>query len=166
MHVRPGVPGETAAAMVAHLRPGRPRELTATVWSAFGSPCLSVFRPVYPFAVGLPAELDRGGRAYDPASPWWAFERLQRIVAQAPDLAAIARSELGALEAQLRAEAAEAEAEAARRLAAGDRAGAIEASNKAKTWTIVSVVVGLALGIIIAIVTSTATVSHIDINYP
>ena len=29
-----------------------------------------------------------------------------------------------------------------------------------------SVVVGLALGIIIAIVTSTATVSHIDINYP
>ena len=52
------------------------------------------------------------------------------------------------------------------KLAAGDRAGAIEASNKAKTWTIVSVVVGLALGIIIAIVTSTATVSHIDINYP
>src|SRR5437867_10044790 len=100
MHVRPGVPGETAAALVAHLRPGRPRELTATVWTAFGSPCLSVFRPVYPFAVGLPAELERGDAAYDAESPWWVFERLQRVVAEAPDLAPVARAELGAVEAR------------------------------------------------------------------
>jgi Interferon-induced transmembrane protein len=33
------------------------------------------------------------------------------------------------------------------KLAAGDRAGAVEASNKAKTWTIVSVVVGVLFGI-------------------
>ena len=52
------------------------------------------------------------------------------------------------------------------KLAAGDRAGAIEASNKAKTWTIVSVVVGLALGLILGLVLSTSSVTHIDINYP
>jgi Interferon-induced transmembrane protein len=52
------------------------------------------------------------------------------------------------------------------KLAAGDRAGAIDASNKARTWTIVSVVVGLAFGIILAIALSTASVTHIDINYP
>jgi secernin len=127
MHVRPGAAGETAAAMVAHLRPDRPRELAATVWTAFGSPCLSVFRPVYPFAVGLPPELDRGGATYDPASPWWAFERLQRIVARAPDLATEARARLGELEAQLREEAAATEHEAAARLAAGDRPAALGA---------------------------------------
>jgi dipeptidase len=127
MHVRPGAAGETAAAMVAHLRPERPRELRTTIWTAFGSPCLSVFRPVYPFAVGLPAELDRGGAGYDSASPWWAFERLQRIVARAPDLAPIARARLGELEGRLRAEADATEAEAERRLAAGDRAGALGA---------------------------------------
>src|SRR5919204_7056264 len=127
MHVRPGAAGETAAAMVAHLRPDRPRELTATVWTAFGSPCLSVFRPVYPFAVGLPSELDRGGAAYDPASPWWAFERLQRVVSQAPDLAPVAQARLGELEARLRDEAAATEREAERLLAGGDRSGALGA---------------------------------------
>jgi secernin len=127
MHVRPGAAGETAAAMVAHLRPDRPRELVATVWTAFGSPCLSVFRPVYPFAVGLPAELDRGGATYDPASPWWAFERLQRIVARAPDLAPEARVRLVELETRLREEAAATEDEAARLLAAGDRPAALGA---------------------------------------
>src|SRR5262249_58366972 len=40
--------GETAAAMVCHLRPDRHRELAVTCWTAFGSPCLSIFRPVYP----------------------------------------------------------------------------------------------------------------------
>jgi dipeptidase len=81
MHVAPGRAGETAGALVAHLRPGRPREVAVTAWTAFGSPCLSVFRPVYPFAVGLPAVLDIGGARYDPDSPWWLFERLQRAVA-------------------------------------------------------------------------------------
>jgi secernin len=124
MHVRPGMAGETAAAMVAHLRPGRPRELTATCWTAFGSPCLSVFHPVYPFAVGVPSDLDRGGATYDPGSPWWVFERLQRILSQAPDLAPAARRELSGLEARLRERAGAAEAEAERLLVAGDPAGA------------------------------------------
>jgi secernin len=125
MHVAPGRAGETASALVAHLRPGQPRELTATVWTAFGSPCLSVFRPVYPFAVGLPAGLDRGGATYDPDSPWWIFERLQRLVVQAPALAPVVRGAFGRLEAQFREEAAATETGAAARLAAGDRAGAL-----------------------------------------
>ncbi|HEX5504036.1 MAG TPA: C69 family dipeptidase [Thermomicrobiales bacterium] len=127
MHVAPGSGGETAAALVAHLRPDRPRELAVTAWTAFGSPCLSVFRPVYPFAVGLPAELDRGGPTDDPASPWWAFERLQRTVAQAPALAPLARAALGDLEARFRQEAAATEAEAATLLAHGDRDAALGA---------------------------------------
>ena len=43
------------------------------------SPCLSAFRPVYLGGVGLPAELDLGSGAYDEGSPWWRFERLQRL---------------------------------------------------------------------------------------
>ena len=35
------------------------------------------------------------------------------------------------------------------KLAAGDRAGAVEASNKAKMWTIISVVVGILFGIVV-----------------
>lgn len=125
MHLDPGRGGETAAAMVAHLRPDRPRELAVTVWTAFGSPCLSVFRPVYPFGVGLPAELDHGDRRYDPESPWWAFERLQRVVAQAPTLAPAARDALARLESEFRTEAAGVEEEAARLLAAGERERAL-----------------------------------------
>ena len=125
MHVAPNRTGETAAALVAHLRPDRPRELAVTAWAAFGSPCLSVFRPVYPYAVGLPARLDQGGARYDPESPWWAFERLQRVVAQAPALAAEARHALRSLEAAFQAEAAAAEVEAERWLAHGERARAL-----------------------------------------
>ncbi len=122
MHAAPGHPFETAAAMVAHLRPDRHRELATTCWTAFGSPCLSIFRPVYPCAVGLPAILDTGGGTYDARAPWWAFERLQRIVAQAPALAPIARARLSALEAQFHIDAADAEAEAEQWLVRGDHA--------------------------------------------
>lgn len=125
MHVAPDRGGETAAALVAHLRSDRPRELAVTAWTAFGSPCLSIFRPVYPFAVGLPALLDRGGALYDRESPWWAFERLQRLVAQAPALAPQVCATLGHLEDQFRGEATEREAAAVALLASGDRDGAL-----------------------------------------
>jgi secernin len=125
MHAAPGRPGETAAAMVCHLRPDRHRELAVTCWTAFGSPCLSIFRPVYPCAVGLPAVLDRGGAMYDHTSPWWVFERMQRIVAVAPDLAPLARARLTALENEFRAEAVDAEAEAERLLVRGDHLRAV-----------------------------------------
>ncbi len=125
MHLSPDRMGETAAAMVCHLRPDRHRELAVTCWTAFGSPCLSIFRPVYPCAVGLPAILDRGGATYDPDAPWWVFERMQRIVAAAPDLAPLARARLQALEIAFRAEADGAEAEAERSLVRGDHTSAV-----------------------------------------
>ena len=125
MHAAPGRPGETAAAMVCHLRPDRHRELAVTCWTAFGSPCLSIFRPVYPCAVGLPTGARPGRATYDPASPWWVFERMHRIVAVAPDLAPLARARLAALETAFRAEAADAEAEAERLLVRGDHARAV-----------------------------------------
>jgi dipeptidase len=127
MHVVPGTYGETAAAMVCHLRPDRHRELAVTCWTAFGPPCLSIFRPVYPVLVGLPESVQRGSGPYDPGSPWWVFERLQRIIAQAPALAPAARDPLRALETEFRAEADDAEAEAERYLVRGehDRAVAI-----------------------------------------
>src|SRR6185369_8597244 len=86
-----------------------------------------VFRPVYPFAVGTPADLDLGGDRYDRKSGWWLFERLQRTVAMAPQLAGDVRARLGELEERLRAEADETEREAERLLQAGDRPGAIGA---------------------------------------
>jgi dipeptidase len=126
MHARPGFPGETAAAMVAHLRPGKPRELTATVWTAFGSPCLSIFRPVYPFAGGLPPALDIGRSGYSPDSPWWVFERLQRLVAVEPSLAGEVRSAFGVLQQRFFDDAEEAENRAERAIQYGRRSEAIE----------------------------------------
>lgn len=125
MRATPGSTGETAASMVAHLRPDRPKELAATVWTACGSPCLGVFRPVYPFAVGMPGDLDRGAGWYEDGSPWWAFERLQRTIARAPTLAAEARAPLSELEADVPCEADTTEREAATLLDRGDRDAAI-----------------------------------------
>lgn len=119
MHACPGHDGETAASLVAHLRPGSPRELTATVWTAFGSPCLSLFRPVYPFAVGLPELLDRGRSKYDTGAPWWRFERLQRLVAAQPALAGQVRAELKPVQQRFFELTSEAEDAAARLLTSG-----------------------------------------------
>jgi secernin len=125
MHANPAFEGETAAAMVASIRPNQPQLLTATVWAAFGSPCLSVYRPVYPFAVGLPDSLAIAGATFDPAAPWWVFERLQRLVARAPESAGFVRAAFGELQQTFFAEASAAEARAAGQLAAGDEAAAI-----------------------------------------
>jgi dipeptidase len=125
MHACPGLPGETAAAMVAHLRSGNPRELTATVWTAFGSPCLSLFRPVYPFAVGLPAVLDIGASTFSGDSPWWVFERLQRTVAVEPALAAHVRESFAPVQQRFYDMAADAERRAETALADGNRDAAI-----------------------------------------
>jgi dipeptidase len=121
MHACPGMPGETAAAMVAHLKPRVPRELTATVWTAFGSPCLSLFRPVYPFAIGLPDMLNTGRSQYDADSPWWQFERLQRMVGAKPALAAQVRAELAPVQAAFFARASESEDSAESALQQGRR---------------------------------------------
>ncbi|HET9659841.1 MAG TPA: C69 family dipeptidase [Thermomicrobiales bacterium] len=125
VHANPAFDGETAASMVVSIRPDRPRLLTSTIWTAFGSPCLSLFRPVYPYLVGLPGILSTGSASYDPTSPWWVFERLQRLVARAPSSAAFVRAAFSALQADFFAETETAESHAAEQLAAGDEAGAV-----------------------------------------
>jgi dipeptidase len=125
MHANPAFAGETAASMVVRMRPDRPREVATTCWTAFGSPCLSIFRPVYPFAVGLPKVLDWGGASFEAGAPWWQFERLQRLVARAPSMAGEVRATYSALEGAFLAEADEAEAVAIDALGRGDRDGAI-----------------------------------------
>ncbi|MHB1006393.1 MAG: C69 family dipeptidase [Chloroflexota bacterium] len=91
MHTSSQYPGETASGIVAELREGDvlPK---ATVWHCFGSPCLSVFHPCYLPGVGLPAVLDEGTNRYDPNSPWWVFERLQRKVDANPSLGLVLQS--------------------------------------------------------------------------
>lgn len=125
MHSNPAFPGETAAAMVVQIRPDRPQLLTTTIWTAFGSPCLSVFRPVYPFAVGLPGNLGIGSREFDEGSPWWVFERLQRLVARAPGSATHVRATFHELESEFRFEAGVAETIAARHLDNGEHQQAV-----------------------------------------
>ena len=120
MHTNPAFAGETAASMVVSIRPDRPKLLATTIWTAFGSPCLSVFRPVYPFAVGLPEVLAIGGAELDPASPWWNFECLQRLVARAPESAPYVRRAFDELQHVFFAEASIAESLAAEHLAAGN----------------------------------------------
>ncbi|MFL5759527.1 MAG: C69 family dipeptidase [Thermomicrobiales bacterium] len=125
MHANPALLAETAASMVVHIRPNRPQLLATTCWTAFGSPCLSVFRPVYPHAVGLPAHLDVGTDAFNPASPWWVFERMQRMVARTPSLAPQVRIAFTALEQTFIHEAAEAEATASCHLDRGETDAAV-----------------------------------------
>lgn len=125
MHANPAFDGETAASMVVSIRPDRPQLLTTTIWTAFGSPCLSLFRPVYPYLVGLPEIVSTGGATYDPESPWWVFEHLQRLVARAPASAGFVRNALTTLQDDIFAETETAESRAAAQLAAGDKAGAV-----------------------------------------
>ena len=125
MHANPALSAETAGSMVVQLRPDRKPLLSTTCWTSFGSPCLSIFRPVYPFAVGLPGSLDTGADTFNPEFPWWVFERLQRLVARAPSLAPIVRNSFSELEKSFLAEASEAEATAEHHLSQGDELEAI-----------------------------------------
>lgn len=125
MHANPAFEGETASGMVVEIRPDRPALLATTIWTAFGSPCLSVFRPVYPVRVGLPERLGIGGERFDPASPWWVFERLQRMVARAPGSAGFVRTAFGDLQRAFFEETGVAERRAAAQLAAGDESAAV-----------------------------------------
>ena len=125
MHANPAFDGETAASMVVSIRPDHPQLLTTTIWTAFGSPCLSLYRPVYPYLVGLPEIVSTGGATYDPASPWWVFEHLQRLVARAPGSAAFVRAAFIELQQTFFTETETAETHAAEQLAAGDEPAAV-----------------------------------------
>ena len=133
------------AAVALHARPARPlgrdrgRDGRAP---AAGPPARADRDGLDRLRIALPERLPAGlplrgrpaggarprlGAATTARSGWWAFERLQRLVAQAPALAGEARARLGELEARLRAEADATEAEAERLLRAGDRAAALGA---------------------------------------
>jgi secernin len=125
VHANPAFEGETAASMVVSIRPDRPQLLATTIWTAFGSPCLSVFRPVYPYLVGLPEIVSTGGATYEPKSPWWVFEHLQRLVARAPASAAYVRNAFATLQREFFEETESAEARASEQLAAGNESSAV-----------------------------------------
>ena len=121
MHSSAQYNGETASGIVAELREDISL-LRSSVWHSFSSPCLSGFHPVYLGEVGLPAELDAGSGTYEPSSPWWRFERLQRRVDAHPALAPTLQSAYRALEAEWLERAPVVEDEA-RRLAEGGTEG-------------------------------------------
>ncbi|MGH2461831.1 MAG: C69 family dipeptidase [Chloroflexota bacterium] len=86
MHETPPRVGATAASIVAQLRPNQPAPLTAVAWHSFGSPCLSAVHPIYVAAGPADPTLANGGARFDPASPWWLNERIQRRVDAYPAL--------------------------------------------------------------------------------
>jgi hypothetical protein len=73
----------------------------------------------------LPDRLAIAGASYDPDSPWWVFERLQRLVARAPSSAGTVRDAFRAVQESYFAEAGAAEARAAGLLASGDEPAAV-----------------------------------------
>ena len=48
-----------------------------------------------------PRSLAIGGAEFDPSSPWWVFEHLQRLVARAPGSAAFVRTAFAELQLDL-----------------------------------------------------------------
>ncbi len=86
MHAYPPRVGETAASLVVQLRPNAPAPLRACAWTSFGSPCLGIPLPIHVGAVVPPAILGLGTAIFDPTSPWWRSERIQRTVDLYPAL--------------------------------------------------------------------------------
>lgn len=102
MHADPV--GTTTASVVARI-PADPDD-PLVYWASLGSPCVSVFLPL--FVDGqVPAVLSRGGDQPSDESPWWQCKRLLGLVEQdwerhAPRV----QAELGALEAEFMERAA------------------------------------------------------------
>lgn len=71
--------GETAASMVVELRDAGHALLRCVCWALLSSPCTSVYFPLL-LGAEVPEELGRGSDRYEEGSPWWLFERLQRLV--------------------------------------------------------------------------------------
>jgi dipeptidase len=62
--------GQTAASVVAHLRPDG-----VVAWCSLVTPCISVFLPFFVEAA-VPEALVQGAATFTPASPWWRINRL------------------------------------------------------------------------------------------
>jgi hypothetical protein len=89
MHVR-GVQATTASMIVEV--PADPHA-TVRAWCALGSPCVSVYVPVFPFS-GIPAELSA-------AATWSRFAALRDQVERDPAALAVIREILAPVEAEL-----------------------------------------------------------------
>lgn len=113
--------GQTAASIVAHLRPAG--EL-ATYWTSFVSPCQAVFLPHY-LEGTLPAALAVGGAEADAASPWWQFKGLgDDVRGRYTEASPLVRDVWDRLERNAQQNAPDVEARAQRLLATGDAAAA------------------------------------------
>lgn len=97
MHADPV--GTTTASMIARIPPDPDQPLT--YWASLGSPCVSVFLPLFVDAQ-VPAVLSRGGERPSEDSPWWQCKRLLGIVERDWErYAPRVRMQLDACEAEL-----------------------------------------------------------------
>ncbi len=87
MHARKHSDSETSASAVMQLRPDLPAPMDRLYWSSLASPCTSVYVPFY-FDLELPERLGKGTHIYDADSPWWLYEKIQRVAARNYDLLA------------------------------------------------------------------------------
>ena len=69
-----------AGSMISHLRVNAeiPESMRIVCWAAMASPDCSPYRPFY-FNAKVPKELEIGNLTYSSASPWWAFDKLDRM---------------------------------------------------------------------------------------
>jgi dipeptidase len=100
------------------------RERPWPVFASFGTPCTGLWLPLY-LDAPPPAALARGGSCPGMDSAWGSFEALGAAVARDPGPRTRAlRAHFAELEAAIESWRAEAEAQAAAELRAGDRDGA------------------------------------------
>jgi len=92
--------GATAASLVVQLRPSRSNLPNAVTWHSFGSPCLSAFHPLYISAGAPDPRLGIGDTRFDPNSPFWLNERVQRRADAYPALKPLVVKEWQRIERQ------------------------------------------------------------------
>lgn len=113
MHaVPPPRTGETAASFVVQIRPDLPAYQRTVAWTSFGSPCMSLPVPICVGGAVPPAILGVAGSRFDPVSPWWRNERIQRRVDLCPALKPAVQEHLRDAECALRRDAERIDAEA------------------------------------------------------
>ena len=127
---------ETAASAVMQLRPGEPAPLDRVIWASLASPCTSVYTPFY-FDAELPEELSWGTHIHEAKSPWWRYEKLQRLAARNYDLLAPpVRALWESLEDEILTHMASVEQQARALADQGEPARAVElVGSFSRSWT-------------------------------
>ncbi|MGE3312802.1 MAG: dipeptidase [Limisphaerales bacterium] len=70
----------TDASTVAHLRGWLPNPVGGLVWLAVGTPCSSVFTPIYVGTPEFPRPYVSVTEMYDPENAYWVFNALENLV--------------------------------------------------------------------------------------